>query len=70
MLQALEKGMASGRKGMRESSESDAPAEGGRHAAYRTTESQSFFFPIAMPNSILKVPTQIYICLLLAVEFC
>ena len=34
------------------------------------TLSQSFFFPIAMPNSILKVTTQRYICLPLAVVFC
>ena len=31
------------------------PQEAGRHAAYCYTVSQSFFFPIAMPNSILKV---------------
>jgi len=44
--------------------------EGGRHAAHRYTESQSFFFLIAMSNSILKVTTQRYICLPLAVVFC
>ena len=44
--------------------------EGGRHAAHNYTVSQLFFFPIAMPNSILKVITQRYICWPLAVEFC
>ena len=44
--------------------------QGGRHAAHCYTESQSFFFPTAIPNSILKVTTQRYICLPLAVVFC
>ena len=43
--------------------------EGGRHATHHYTVSQSLFFPIAMPNSILKVTTQRYICLPLAVVF-
>ena len=43
---------------------------GRRHAAHHYIVSQSFFFPIAMPNSILKVTTQRYICLPLAVVFC
>ena len=44
---------------------------GKRHAAHHYTESQSFFFFLtAMPKSILKVTTQRYICLPLAVVFC